>query len=75
MVVFDGDPEKTTAIVMNYFRSRSYTPPECNLWKERRHFVNIRGKECVQIFVRLNIIGPPTEEQAAPQKVQFYIFT
>ena len=25
VVVFDGDPEKTTAIVMNYFRSRSYT--------------------------------------------------
>jgi len=39
VVVFDGDPEKTTAIVMNYFRSR------------------------------LNIIGPPTEDQAAPQKV------
>ena len=26
VVVFDGDPEKTTAIVMNYFRSRSLTP-------------------------------------------------
>ena len=26
VVVFDGDPEKTTAIVMNYFRSRSSTP-------------------------------------------------
>ena len=25
VVVFDGDPEKTTAIVMNYFRSRSYS--------------------------------------------------
>lgn len=39
--------------------------------EKRRHFVNIRGKECVQIFLRLNIIGPPTEEQAAPQKVKF----
>ena len=42
VVVFDGDPEKTTAIVMNYFRSRSYTHHpawaqirECNLWKQR----------------------------------------
>ena len=40
--------------------------------KRSRHFVNIRGKECVQIFLRLNIIGPPTEEQAAPQKVNFH---
>ena len=42
VVVFDGDPEKTTAIVMNYFRSRSYTHHlawaqirKCNLWKQR----------------------------------------
>ena len=42
---------------------------------KERHFVIIRGKECVQIFVRLNIIGPPTEEEAAPQKVTFDMFT
>ena len=36
VVVFDGDPEKTTAIVMNYFRSRSATPasakPSRTIW-------------------------------------------
>ena len=51
--------------------------PGPNLESVEREKGNIRGKECVQIFVRLNMnmIGPPTEEEAAPQKVQFYIFT
>ena len=77
VVVFDGDPEKTTAMVMNYFRSRScsHNPATiwCNFWKYKkgRHLANVSDKD----FFRLNIIGPPTEEQAAPQKVDLNIFT
>ena len=77
VVVFDGDPEKTTAMVMNYFRSRSCSQIPatiwCSLWKYKRgrHLANVSDKD----FFRLNIIGPPTEEQAAPQKVDLNIFT
>ena len=54
VVVFDGDPEKTTAMVMNYFRSRScsHIPATIwwNFWKYKRggHLANVSDKDFFQ---------------------------